>query len=154
MCATSEPEPDGTDMRAVPWIVFFVFTVSLAAKPAEVELARLETVWNHAHLSGDADALDRICADDLLVTVPGMTVMTKSEALGFLRSGQMKFDRYQTSDTRTRVYGNAAVVTGRLQRSRTTRGRSLQDDWRFTKVYVRQRGRWRVVSFHASVNPP
>jgi len=70
--------------------------------------------------------------------------------LKFARSGRMKFLRYQTSDTRIRLYGNAAVVTGRLQRTRLMNGREISDDWRFTKTYVRQAGHWRVVSFHAS----
>ena len=29
-------------------------------------------------------------------------------------------------------------------------GQTIQDNWRFTKVYVRQGGQWRVVAFHAS----
>jgi len=29
-------------------------------------------------------------------------------------------------------------------------GATADDDWRFTKVYVRRDGRWQVVSFHAS----
>jgi hypothetical protein len=45
-----------------------------------------------------------------------MPVMSKTEALGFARSGKMKFQKYQTSDLNVRVYGDAAVVSGRLQR--------------------------------------
>lgn len=62
----------------------------------------------------------------------------------------MRFERYETSDLRIRVYGDAAVVTGRLQRRRSTGGTVVDDDWRFTKVYVRREGQWRVVAFHAS----
>ena len=62
----------------------------------------------------------------------------------------MKFLHYQTSDTRIRLYDNAAVVTGRLQRTRSMNGQEIPDDWRFTKTYVRQVRHWRVVSFHAS----
>jgi len=106
------------------------------------ELERLETVWNEAHEHGDADALE--------VAVPKMPVMTKADALKFARSGRMKFLSYRTSDIRVRVYDNAAVVTGRLQRTRSMNGQEISDDWRFTKTYVREAGQWRVVSFHAS----
>jgi hypothetical protein len=41
-------------------------------------------------------------------------------------------------------------VSGRLQRTRLINGKELSDDWRFTKVYVREEQQWRVVSFHAS----
>jgi len=114
------------------------------------ELERLETVWNSAHERGDADALDALWADDLEVAVPRMPVMTKTEAVSFARSGHMKFLRYRTSELRVRVYQDAAVVTGRLQRTRTRNGQEVSDDWRFTKVYIRRAGQWRVVAFHAS----
>jgi len=114
------------------------------------ELQHLETVWNEAHEHGDTNALDALWADDLEVAVPKMAVMTKPEVLGFARSGRMKFLRYATSDIRIRVYGDAAVVTGRLQRTRVLGGKEVSDDWRFTKTYIRQAERWRVVAFHAS----
>jgi ketosteroid isomerase-like protein len=114
------------------------------------QLERLEQVWNTAHEQGDADALQQLWADDLEVDVPRMPVTTKAEALNFARSGRMKFLRYVTSDIRIRVYGDAAVVSGRLQRTRSMNGKEFSDDWRFTKVYIRESQRWRVVSFHAS----
>ena len=114
------------------------------------ELQRLEKIWNESHERGDADALDALWADDMEVAVPKMPVMQKADVLKFARSGRMKFLRYQTSDTRIRLYRDAAVVTGRLQRTRVMNGQELSDDWRFTKTYVRQAGHWRVVSFHAS----
>jgi ketosteroid isomerase-like protein len=114
------------------------------------ELTRLEHVWNEAHVRGDAEALDRLWSDEFVVTVPGMTVLTKAEAIGVWRSGKMKFQRYETSDLRVRVYNDAAVVTGRLRRTRHFNDREMDDDWRFTKVYVRSAGRWQVVAFHAS----
>lgn len=114
------------------------------------ELGRLEQVWNDAQLSGDADALGRLWADDLVVTVPNMPVMDKNESLAFVRSGAMKFKIYKTSDIRIRVYGNAAVVTGQLERTLTANRGEFEDDWRFTKVYVRRSGRWQVVAWHGS----
>jgi hypothetical protein len=118
--------------------------------PDARELVRLESVWNEAHEKGDATVLEKLWADDLEVTVPRMPVMSKSEVLGFARSGRMKFQRYQTFDLKVRVYGDAAVVSGRLQRTRTLGDKMVNDDWRFTKFYVRREGRWQVVAFHAS----
>ena len=141
-------------------IAALAFTISLAASASSLpqsthdadvkELERLEVVWNEAHERGDSNALEALWADDLEVAVPKMPVMTKTEVLSFARSGRMKFSHYATSELRVRVYGDAAVVTGRLQRTRTLNGNELSDDWRFTKTYVRETGKWRVVSFHAS----
>lgn len=114
------------------------------------ELERLERVWNEAHERGDANVLEGLWSDDLEVDVPRMPVMNKADVLNFARSGRMKFVRYATSDIRIRIYGDTAVVSGRLQRTRQINAKELTDDWRFTKVYVRQAKHWRVVSFHAS----
>lgn len=114
------------------------------------ELTRLETVWNDAHLHGDATALDKLWAEDLFVTVPDMPVMNKEESLAVWKSGKMKFDIYRTSDLRIRVYKDSAVVTGQLVRIRTSNSKEFEDDWRFTKVYVRRGGHWQVVTWHGS----
>ncbi|MBO0863217.1 MAG: nuclear transport factor 2 family protein [Chloracidobacterium sp.] len=116
-------------------------------------LSQLEGVWNEAHVKGDAHTLDELWGDDLVVTVPGMPSMTKTQSLAIWKSGKFKFERYQTSDVRIKVYGDAAVVTGHMRRSRTMGDRKAEDDWLFTKFYMRAKGRWKVVAFHASTAP-
>ncbi len=116
------------------------------------ELSRLEEVWNDAYVHGSVEPLEQLLADDLVVTMTDMAVLTKAQSIGLLRSGHLKFRRYETSDIRIRVYNDAAVVTGRLQRTRTVNGNNIDDDWRFTKVYVRRAGKWQVVAWHASTN--
>ena len=113
-------------------------------------LERLETEWNDAHVRGDAAALDRIFSDDVVIIVPGMREMTKADAVGMFTSGRMKFDKYETSETIFRILNDTAIVTGRLKRTRVINGAATDDDWRFTKVYVRRANRWQVISFHAS----
>jgi uncharacterized protein (TIGR02246 family) len=137
---------------SVGWLIgaaLFVQTTGLNA-----EFTRLEDVWNRAHRNADAEALAALWAEDLEVVVPRMPPMSKAEALAFARTGRMRFERYETSQIKLRTYGDTAVVTGRLQRTRTVAGKETTDDWRFTKVYTRQNGAWRVVSFHASDSPP
>ena len=70
-------------------LVMFSFHNALRAQasgdPDAQQLAQLEQVWNHAHESGDASALDRLWASDLEVDVPRMAAMTKDDVLGFAR---------------------------------------------------------------------
>ena len=86
------------------------------------ELSRLESVWNDAYTRGNVEPLDQLLADDLIVTMTDMATLNKVQSIGLLRSGHLKFPRYETSDIRIRVYNDAAVVTGRLQRTRTVNG--------------------------------
>ena len=98
---------------------------------------------------GDAEALDRLWATDLQVIVPKMPPMTKAQSLAVAKLGRMHFERYETSDIRVRVYEDAAVVTGRLLRTRTINKKQVEDDW-LVKVYALEAGNWRVVLFQAS----
>jgi ketosteroid isomerase-like protein len=131
-----------------------VVLLALAQQPAlpasTAEFLELEDVWNRAHLQGDAAALARLWTDDIVVIVPGMPPFTKTQALSVMRTGRMRFERYETSDVTVRSYAGCVVVTGRLRRSRRMGSRVVDDDWRFTKVYVHGPSGWRVATFHAS----
>ncbi len=135
-------------------ILAVIFIQTALAKPdasADIqELTRLEKVWNDAYVRADADALEQLCADDLVVAMTDMVVLNKQRSIAILRSGKVKFERYETSDLGIHVYDNAAVVTGRLERTRSAQGHDVNDEWRFTKVYIRRKGKWQVVAWHAS----
>jgi hypothetical protein len=117
------------------------------------ELHRLEEVWNVAHVNGDADTLDRLWANELIVTIAAMPLMTKADALAMVRSNKMPFTKYETSELRVKRLGESALVTGRLQRERVMGGKTITDNWRFTKVYAMSGGRWQVIAWHASPGP-
>ena len=138
------------EWRAVAWQAT---KAALDGDQAKTELLALEKTWNEAHLRGDADALERLWAEDLVVTVPHMPSMSRDDALSIWRSGRMRFDRYETSDVDVALHGESAIVTGRLVRSRTRDGKAVIDDYRFTKTYMRTATGWKVVTFHASESP-
>jgi ketosteroid isomerase-like protein len=141
-------------MRLCAVIVSLVVFQGQASDADIASLTRLEAEWNTAHTEGDATTLARIFADDLVVVVPSMRPLTKADSLGMFKMGGMKFDRYESSDAQPRVYGDTAIVSGRIKRTRTINGKTMDDDWRFTKVYLRRAGNWQVVSFHASNAAP
>jgi ketosteroid isomerase-like protein len=116
-------------------------------------LLRLERTWNEAHLHTDAAALERLWADDFVVIVPRMEVITRAAAVAMARSGRLRFERYETSGVEARIYGATGVVTGRLQRTRRMNDTLVHDDWQFTKIYIRSGDGWKVVLFQASERP-
>lgn len=121
--------------------------------PAPREFQRLEETWNTAHLKGDVETLERLWADDIVIAVPKMPLFGKAQLLAMWRSRAPEFSKYETSNIVVREYGDTAVVTGRLRRTRDFGGRIASDDWQFTKVYVRRGSAWRVASYHASESP-
>lgn len=137
-------------------IIFSIILVSSSAVAQEaadsMKLLNLEAAWNNAHLEANAAALDSLWSDDLQVIVPGMRTMSKSDVLGFVRSGRMKFERYETTGVGVIVSGDSAKASGLVRRSRTINNERVEDRWQFEKVYARQSGRWRVVVWKARLD--
>ena len=91
------------------------------------EIRKLEEERNVAIVRGDAAVLERLTSDDYtFVTLRG-EMRTKAEIVRDFRFGAAKYQSRTISDLRIRVYGDAAVVTGRAvqkgaKTERTTAG--------------------------------
>jgi ketosteroid isomerase-like protein len=103
-----------------------------------------------AQIGADAAALNRIYAGDFIGIGPSGTVRTKAQVIADFTSGDLKFQSITTDDVRVRVYGNTAVETGRSTMIGQDRGKAVPRDNRFTRVWIKQVGRWRLVSNHYS----
>ena len=103
-----------------------------------------------AQIHADAMALDRIYADDFIGIGPSGTVRTKPQVLADFTSHELTFQSITTDEVRFRVYGNTAVETGRTTTVGQDKGKVVPRDNRFTRVWVRRQGRWRLVANHYS----
>ncbi len=121
-----------------------------AAGSIEEEIKKLEEDRNQAVLKADTAALDRMTSDDYtLITLQG-ELMTKAQILDGFKSGAIKFESRELSDLNVRVYGNTAVVTGRVTQKSTENGKDISAQSRFTRVYVKEKGRWVSVAQQAT----
>ena len=103
-----------------------------------------------AQIHADATALDRIYADDFIGVGPSGTVRTKAQVISDFTSGDLKFQSITTNEVQVRVYENTAVETGLSKMSGQDKGKAVPRDTRFTRVWVKQQGRWRLVANHYS----
>lgn len=114
-----------------------------------LELDRLRFA---ADLRGDAAALDSLLADDLTYVRSSGAVDTKAQYLRSLgATGPYALDSLVPTDLAVRVFGEAAVVTGRLIVK--LRAQPAPYAIRFTDVWARREGRWRLVAFQATRLP-
>lgn len=105
-----------------------------------------EQHFRAALIEGDAETLDRLLADDFALMDLQGAEQPKAALLARVRSGQLNFEAIEPVETRARLYGRTAVITGRTQ----MRGRFEQTPFtvhsRFTHVFIEQQGRWRLVA--------
>ena len=102
---------------------------------------------NHAALvAGDTSALDALLSDDWEGISPFGEVISKARQAKELKDGTLDFISIDPSEVKVRVYGDAAVVTGRYQVELKLRGRENTIPVRITESFAKQGGKWRCVS--------
>lgn len=112
----------------------------------EREIRALQHELNEALASGDTATLDRIWADDWVFTSAVGMVGTKAEIMENIRSGALVYKPVANEDVQARMYGKAAVMTGRLTVEGTLMGQDIGGTFRYTDVFIKRGGRWQVVA--------
>jgi len=116
----------------------------------EEQIKSIEEERNRAILSGDAATLDRMTAEDYtFITLRG-ELRTKAEIVKGFQSGAFKYESRTISELKVRVYGDTAVVTGRSTQKGEEDGKDYSGDYRFTRVYVKDKGRWITVALQTT----
>jgi hypothetical protein len=120
--------------------------------PVEREIESLEEARNQAVLHRDVTALDRMTSDDYtFITLKG-ELRTKADILKGFASGSFHYESRQISDLKVgedRVPAGAqryAVLGKRMEN-----GKNYIGDYRFTRMYVKERGRLVTVALQTTV---
>ena len=114
------------------------------------EVENLESQWRTAMIQNDVATVNRLLADDYLGINPNGTLETKADALATRRSGTVKISSIEPDNIKVRVYGDTAVVTSRVDVVGHDGEHDISGRYRYTRVYNRRSGEWKVVSFEAS----
>lgn len=118
--------------------------------PMDDQLKELGQEWATAERQGDAAALARILADDFVGIGPRGFMLTKEQWLARYQSGDLRHESFTWDDVRVRVYGDAAVATGRQTQQGAFQGHDIAGQFRVTQVFVHQQGRWLLAALHLS----
>jgi len=116
----------------------------------EQAIRQLDNERIQAQIHADATALDRIYAADFIGVGPSGRVRTKPQVISDFTSGDLKFQSITTDEVQVRVYENTAVETGLSTMIGQDKGKAVPRDTRFTRVWVKQQGSWRLVANHYS----
>jgi ketosteroid isomerase-like protein len=117
------------------------------------EIETLEMQWRQAQLSNDVGVMDRLLADDYVGISANGIIETKSEALALRRAGTLHITSLDINDLKVRIYGDTAVVTSRADLEGASGSTNIGGKYRYTRVYNRRYGQWKIVSFEASRIP-
>lgn len=121
-------------------------------QPKEIvrTIERLERHWQQAEIDANTAVMASMLSDNYLAIYADGMLATKAETLASFKDGSTHFKSIETSDRKIRVFGSTAVVVSKAEVIGTNDGDTLRGHYRYTRVYHRKNGVWKIVSFEAS----
>lgn len=120
------------------------------AEQIKKDILKLEGERSQALEKGDIAALDRILAPDYVYVNVFGELNAKAERLSTTQSGVSKHETLTEDDFRVHVYGDTVILTGRASGVVDYKGKVNDKVRRFTNVYMKLNGQWRLVSHQAT----
>ena len=135
-------------MLWTPFTVAVLLAVALQAPQADPvrEFSEIERNLAAAYMRGDRAFVNDLLTDDWTSTDYTGRIWTKANVLALFGPGGPTFTKSEIDVDRVRLLGDVAVVTGRSVSGARVDGRDVNVTQRFTDIYVKRDGRWRVVA--------
>ncbi len=131
-CATPPSRPKGDEMAA---------------------LRRQADAWDRAIVTRDRAAIEANVAPDFRNIDGRGDVSDRAAFLAGLLDPDLQIDPYTVEDFDCRLYGDVALLTGRTRMTGRYKGEAFRSHYRYTDVYVKRDGAWKVVSVQISRIP-
>lgn len=114
----------------------------------EQELIDLDHEWIGAATSGDTRFLKSLFADRMFEVQPDGHIDTAPEMLQRIETRKnVRIEGYCDQIQIRGIYGDTAILTDRrVRKGMGADGRDASGQWRVTRVFVKQSGKWRAVA--------
>jgi len=121
----------------------------------ERQIVRLEEELTQTEMRVDVDALDRIYADDIMVTAPIGICVDKPAVMTEVRQAADKalVGRFDKDDLKVRSYGDTAVSSYRMTAEATFEGVEIKRQLCITNVWMKRSDQWQIVARHTASLP-
>jgi len=107
-----------------------------------------------AQMSNDFAAMERLFGDDLFYNHSSNVVDNKASYIESMRSGDVRYRVMRQSDTKVRIYGCLAIITGAGDYDVTVKGKDISVQLRFHSIWAKRGSGVQFVSWEATRFPP
>ena len=114
-------------------------------------VAALDTEYQLAVKSNDADTMGRILADDFVVVWGDGESHSKADLLSDARTKRVQYEHNEDIDKTVQVWGDTAVITSKLWVKGVDKGKPFEWHVWFSDTYVRTPSGWRYMHGMASL---
>ena len=121
----------------------------------EKEIRNLEEHLTDLEMRVDVPSLDKIYADDLMVTAPIGICVDKAAVMNEVRQAADKavIRRFDKNDLKVRAYGDTAVSSYSVSAEATFEGTEINRQLCVTNVWMKRNDRWQIVARHTASLP-
>lgn len=117
------------------------------AQTKEQDILALSNVKFGYMTAGKLDSLEQLFDDKMLLQHANGMLQTKSEYLGTLRSGMMKYVKVDIKEASATVAGPTAFVIGKCRFDIIFQGKNASFDFGYTEVYTMQNNEWKMALY-------
>src|ERR1700744_2825104 len=117
------------------------------------EILDREAELRRAQLASDVSTLDRLLDDSLMFTSLDGTGVTKSDDLSLHAAGRLRITRMEPVERSVMHLGVTSVVSVKMDSAAVLDGSPISAGLRYTRVWHKVSGDWRVVAGHMSIVP-
>jgi len=121
---------------------------SLSKAETEKLLLQMTDEWAKALVRGDGDALGQIMAEDFYFAYP-FEGDGKEQFIDDVTSGDVKVEHLSRENANVRVWGDAAVLTGKDSARWFYKGHDYSGHYKVMHVYSLRNEKWQLVSVQA-----
>ena len=141
-------------ISAVLLVTFLALGLSTAFGQEGAELKTLDAKLTDAFKARDFQMLGKHMADDYTLVDPRGGTHTKTQYLKHLKDGTAKFEELKETDVKAKIFGDTGVVTGVLHVKGKAEGKTINAEYRWTRVYSKKGGEWLcVLEQHTHIVP-
>lgn len=123
------------------------------ATQSEADLQSVSKAYDAAISRRDMATLEKILAPGVVFTTATGRVMDRAQVLEMLAKPDTHYESVESDDIRRRITGEVAVETGRVRVRGKRKGQPVDETQRYTDVWQRMDGRWRLIAEHTSLVP-
>jgi ketosteroid isomerase-like protein len=135
------------------WLLTLLAAVPAAGQDPSAEIRAADARRMAAMVAVDVPALEGLLADELTYTHSSGVVETRAQFLANLTAGKLRYRSMTPSEVSVRAYGEVAVATGKADVNVTSEGTDLALALRFTEVWVKREGAWKLAVWQSTRVP-
>lgn len=142
-------------------ILFSTFTLYLLTIPFILPAAQeesdsakvrtLEVTLMESYKQRQIDVLASLLDDDFVITFEDGSTYGKTGYISFSATPSVRVDVAEMADVKIRMHGNTAILTGAYHERGENKGKPYDYRDRFTDVWMKFGGKWRLVASHYGI---